>query len=88
MIYTKSEKRIPPSTFFVGYESLSKSWTCCIRSACGEMMVIAKVNTILIKPGKKSNTLVSGNAGDKKNFLPGDRKKKKKRIINLIEFFK
>ena len=88
MIYTKSEKRIPPPTFFVGYESLSKSWTCCIRSACGEMMVIAKVNTILIKPGKKSNTLVSGNAGDKKKFLPGDRKKKKKRIINLIEFFK
>ena len=79
MIYTKSEKRIPPPTFFVGYESLSKSWTCCIRSACSEMMVIAKVNTILIKPGKKSNTLVSGNAGDKKNFLPGDRKKKKEK---------
>ena len=88
MIYTKSEKRIPPPTFFAGYESLSKSWTCCIRSACGEMMVIAKVNTILIKPGKKSNTLVSGNAGDKKNFLPATAKKKKKRIINLIEFFK
>ena len=80
MIYTKSEKRIPPPTFFVGHEALSKSWTCCIRSACGKMMVIAKVNTILIKPGKKSNTLVSGNAGDKKIFHPGDRKKKRKEL--------
>ena len=80
MIYTKSEKRIPPPTFFVGYEALSKSWTCCIRSACGKTMVIVKVNTILIKPGKKSNTLVSGNAGDKKIFHLGDRKKKRKEL--------
>ena len=83
MIYTKSEKRIPPPTFFVGYESLSKSWTCCIRSACGEMMVIAKVNTILIKPGKKSNTLVSGNKDKKKNFIPGKKKKKKRKELSI-----
>ena len=78
MIYTKSEKRIPPPTFFVGYEALLKSWTCCIKSACDKMMVIAKVNTILIKPGKKSNTLVSGNAGDKKIFTRATAKKKRK----------
>ena len=82
MIYTKSEKRIPPPTFFVGYEALLKSWTCCIRSACGKMMAIAKVNTILIKPGKKSNTLVSGNAGDKKITRATAKKKEKNYQFN------
>ena len=36
----------------------------------------------------KKNTLVSGNVGDQKNLHPGSCKKKKKKLINLIEPFK
>ena len=38
-----------------------------------------------ITKAKKNNTLFPGNAGDEKNVHRGDRKKK---IIDIIEFFK
>ena len=40
-----------------------------------------------LRPKKINNTLVSGNGGDEKN-LHSDGRKKNKKIINLIEFFK
>ena len=45
------------------------------------------VSIVCSYQAKKNNTLVSGNSGDEKSLHPGDRKKKKK-IINLIEFSK